>query len=144
MKRRLGSGRISPPVGFEPATLWSEVGSANRSATRTLLVYNVYDIQPLLQFQILIYIDQWFSNPAVVIMKTSIKVENSRWNARWLPAIEMALYDFLFLFCAYNPVFDYFYVCKDNKSLQKEQQHFNLTIKHLQEHIKIWHPMVTT
>ena len=38
MKRRLGSGRISPPAGFEPATPWSEVGSANRSATRTLLV----------------------------------------------------------------------------------------------------------
>ena len=37
MKRRLGSGRISPPVGFESATPWSEVGSANRSATRTLL-----------------------------------------------------------------------------------------------------------
>ena len=37
MKRRLGSGRISPPAGFEPATPWSEVGSANRSATRTLL-----------------------------------------------------------------------------------------------------------
>ena len=37
MKRRLGSGRISPPAGFKPATPWSEVGSANRSATRTLL-----------------------------------------------------------------------------------------------------------
>ena len=36
MKRRLGSGRISPRAGFEPATPWSEVGSANRSATRTL------------------------------------------------------------------------------------------------------------
>ena len=36
MKRRLGLGRISPPAGFEPATPWSEVGSANRSATRTL------------------------------------------------------------------------------------------------------------
>ena len=36
MKRRLGSGRISPPVGFEPVTPWSEVVSANRSATRTL------------------------------------------------------------------------------------------------------------
>ena len=36
MKRRLGLGRISPPVGFEPATLWSEVGSANRPAMRTL------------------------------------------------------------------------------------------------------------
>ena len=34
MKRRLGSGRISPPAGFEPATPWSEVGSANRSATQ--------------------------------------------------------------------------------------------------------------
>ena len=38
MKRRLGSGRISPPAGFEPATLWSEVGSTNRSATRTLQI----------------------------------------------------------------------------------------------------------
>ena len=37
MKRRLGSGRISPPVGFEPTTPWSEVGSAYRSATWTLL-----------------------------------------------------------------------------------------------------------
>ena len=36
MKCRLGSGRISPRVGFEPATPWSEVGSANRSAMRTL------------------------------------------------------------------------------------------------------------
>ena len=36
MKRRLGSGRIAPPAEFEPATPWSEVGSANRSATRTL------------------------------------------------------------------------------------------------------------
>ena len=36
MKHRLGSGRISLPVGFEPATPWSEVGSADRSATRTL------------------------------------------------------------------------------------------------------------
>ena len=36
MKRRLGSGRISPPAGFEPATPWSEVGSANHSATLTL------------------------------------------------------------------------------------------------------------
>ena len=25
-------------------------------------------------------------------------------------------YDFLFLFCAYDPIFDYFYVCKDNRS----------------------------
>ena len=33
-KRRLGSGRISPPAGFELATPWSEVGSANRSARR--------------------------------------------------------------------------------------------------------------
>ena len=37
MKRRLGSGRILPPAGFEPATLWSEVRSTNCSATRTLL-----------------------------------------------------------------------------------------------------------
>ena len=40
MKRRLGSGRISPPAGFEPVTPWSEVGNANRSATRTLLKRN--------------------------------------------------------------------------------------------------------
>ena len=32
MKHRLGSGRILPPAGFEPATPWSDVGSANRSA----------------------------------------------------------------------------------------------------------------
>ena len=37
MKCRLGSGRISPPAGFEPATPWTEVGSTNRSATRMLL-----------------------------------------------------------------------------------------------------------
>ena len=37
MKRRLGLGRISPPAEFEPATPWSEVGSANRLATRMLL-----------------------------------------------------------------------------------------------------------
>ena len=55
------------------------------------------------------------------MLKTSIKVENSRWNPRWLLAIEMALYDFLFLFCAYNPIFDYFYLCEINKSLKKEQ-----------------------
>ena len=36
VKRRLGSGRISPSAGFEPATPWSEVGGANRSATRML------------------------------------------------------------------------------------------------------------
>ena len=39
MKRRSGSGRISPPVGFELATPWSEVGGANQSATRTLLFF---------------------------------------------------------------------------------------------------------
>ena len=45
MKRRLGSGRISPPAGFEPATPWSKVGSANRSATRMLGDnYNIPDI----------------------------------------------------------------------------------------------------
>ena len=31
MRCRLGSGRISPPAGFEPATPWFEVGGANRS-----------------------------------------------------------------------------------------------------------------
>ena len=40
MKRRLGSGRISPPAGFEPASPWTEVGSANCSATQTLLLEN--------------------------------------------------------------------------------------------------------
>ena len=38
MKRHLGSGRISPPAGFEPATPWYEVGSTNRSATRTVQI----------------------------------------------------------------------------------------------------------
>ena len=38
VKCRLGSGRISPPVGFDPATPWSEVGSANCSATTTLVI----------------------------------------------------------------------------------------------------------
>ena len=37
MKRCLASRKISPSAGFEPATPWSEVGSANRLATRTLL-----------------------------------------------------------------------------------------------------------
>ena len=45
MKRRLGSRRISPPAGFEPATPWTEVGSANRSATRTLL--SLFGLAPL-------------------------------------------------------------------------------------------------
>ena len=36
MKHCLGSGRISPPAGFEPVTPWSKVGSANRSTRRTL------------------------------------------------------------------------------------------------------------
>ena len=36
VKRCLGSGRILPPAGFEPATPWTKVGSANRSAMRTL------------------------------------------------------------------------------------------------------------
>ena len=35
MKHLLGSGRIWTPAGFESATPWSDVGSANRSATRT-------------------------------------------------------------------------------------------------------------
>ena len=35
MKRHLGPGRSSPPAGFEPASPLTEVGSANRSATRT-------------------------------------------------------------------------------------------------------------
>ena len=30
MKRRLGSGRISPPAGFEPSTPWSKVGPCGR------------------------------------------------------------------------------------------------------------------
>ena len=36
VKPCLGSGRIFPPVGFKPATLWSEIWSANRSATGML------------------------------------------------------------------------------------------------------------
>ena len=36
MKRCLGLERILLLAGFEPATLWSEVRSANRSATWTL------------------------------------------------------------------------------------------------------------
>ena len=48
-KCRLGSGRISLPAGFEPATLWSEVGSANRSATRTLLDVDVLIVKILLK-----------------------------------------------------------------------------------------------
>ena len=38
MKRRLGSGRISPLARFEPATQWSEVGSGNHLAKRTLRI----------------------------------------------------------------------------------------------------------
>ena len=37
MKLRLGSEIISPPAGLEPETPWSEAGSANRSATSSLL-----------------------------------------------------------------------------------------------------------
>ena len=37
MKCRLGSERISHLAGFEPATPWSEVGSANRSPRRRVL-----------------------------------------------------------------------------------------------------------
>ena len=61
-------------------------------------VQYIYDIQLLLQFQVLIYVDTMFSNAAVVILKTGIKVENSRWTPRWMPAIEMVLYDFFFYF----------------------------------------------
>ena len=43
MKRRLGSGRILPPAGFEPATPWSEVGSAFET-------YHMYDLDALLHF----------------------------------------------------------------------------------------------
>ena len=46
MKRCLGSGRISPSAGFEPATPWSKVGSTNRSAMRTLLVHVGTKFQP--------------------------------------------------------------------------------------------------
>ena len=84
-------------------------------------VYTSYGIQMLLPFQIFIYVDPKFPNPAVAILKTNIKVENSRWNPIWLPTIEMVQCDLLFLFCAYYPVFDYFCVCKDNKDLQTEQ-----------------------
>ena len=52
-KRRLGSGRISSPAGFEPATPWSEVGSANRSATRMLLIKG--------EWKILILLNQYWS-----------------------------------------------------------------------------------
>ena len=36
MRRPLDSRRIPPPAEFEPATSWSEVGSVNSSAMRTL------------------------------------------------------------------------------------------------------------
>ena len=52
MKRRLGSGRISPPAGFEPATPWSEVGSANRSATRTLQTTYMQTTDAYLSFKL--------------------------------------------------------------------------------------------
>ena len=38
---------MKPPAGFEPATPWSEVGSANRSATRTLLFEMRFDLGTL-------------------------------------------------------------------------------------------------
>ena len=62
MRRRLGSGRISPPAGFEPATPCSEVGSANHSDTRTLLIpirwhqFLINVISHLSQFMILWYL----------------------------------------------------------------------------------------
>ena len=40
MKHLLDSGRIWPPAGFESATPWSDVGSTNRSATRTQININ--------------------------------------------------------------------------------------------------------
>ena len=46
----LGSRRISPPVGFEPATPWSEGGSANRSATRTLQTIQIQIHDSLCQY----------------------------------------------------------------------------------------------
>ena len=73
VKCRLGSGRISPPAGFEPATPWSEVGSANRSATQTLLfdawtllfgIMSRYDPKFYLKINIghcdLYFMAQWF------------------------------------------------------------------------------------
>ena len=41
MKHRLGSGWISPPVVFEPATQWSEVRSTNHLGTRMLPLHHV-------------------------------------------------------------------------------------------------------
>ena len=41
MKHRLGSGRISPPAGFEPATPWSEVGSLNKMFLNQTTILNV-------------------------------------------------------------------------------------------------------
>ena len=41
MKCRLGSRRISPPVGFEPATPWTEVGSAIAREKRLISLTSV-------------------------------------------------------------------------------------------------------
>ena len=41
VKRRLGSEKILPLAGFESTTPWSEVGSANRSATRARHVFHL-------------------------------------------------------------------------------------------------------
>ena len=79
-------------------------------------VYTTYDKQLLLQFQMLINVDPWLSNPAVVVLKTSIKVENSRWNPRWLPAIEM-----IFKFYSVHIIQYLITSMFVNKSLQKEQ-----------------------
>ena len=72
MKRRLGSGRISPPAGFEPATPSSEVGSANRSATRTLQVTKWKSIQPKIKVGYRIFVSE---------LRKSITVFCTRYSA---------------------------------------------------------------
>ena len=96
MKRRLGSGRISPPAGFEPATPWSEVGSANRSATRTLpydyriarFVKNLADVSPVSNFTYDLYV--WYLHICLLGLAVinravdgAITYDCRRWSYDW-------------------------------------------------------------
>ena len=75
MKRRLRSGRISPPAGFEPATPWSEV---DRSTTRTLLWF------------------KWESEMTLII-PGPLRVQ-------YLPSFRVVVFSFFFFFL-YHTVF---------------------------------------
>ena len=89
MKCRLGSGRISPPAGFEPATPWSEVGSANRGrfiytirsglytygyvySLNALLFRNIHSLNACLLFEYMMYRDKGALNRVISLVHTII------------------------------------------------------------------------